>query len=124
MKTEFEFTLPRGYVDNEGNLHKKGWMRLARTKDTLLPLQDPRVRKNNNYLSVILFSRVVTKLGSVKLINPPVIEALFSADMAFLLEFYNTINESVLQRIQLTCDQCGQSFEGGISFQGESQAAP
>ena len=28
FKTEFEFTLPKGYVDDKGNLHRKGVMRV------------------------------------------------------------------------------------------------
>jgi hypothetical protein len=119
MRTEFEFTLPRGYVDSSGNLHKRGWMRLARAKDVLLPLQDPRVQKNANYLAVILLSRVISKMGTLKLINPPVIEGLFSADLAYLIDFYKKSNERVFRQIGLQCEQCGKDFEGGIQFSGE-----
>ena len=124
MKTEYEFALPRGYVDSEGNLHKRGWMRLARAKDLLLPLQDPRVQKNQNYTIVILLSRLVTKLGTVKLVNPPVIEGLFAADMAYLMDFCRRINGSngISRHLTLTCSQCGQAFAGEIDIQGESEA--
>ena len=44
LQTEFEFILPRGYLDRDGNLHKTGIMRLANAKDEIVPLQDPRVR--------------------------------------------------------------------------------
>ena len=124
MKTEYEFTLPRGFVDEEGNLHREGWMRLARAKDALAPLSDPRVQKNQNYLILILISRVVTKLGSLKLVNPPVIEKLFSADLAYLIDFYRQINGSFLNRIGLTCSQCGKPFEGTLELSGELSATP
>ena len=28
LRTEFPFTLPRGYVDGDGSLHREGMMRL------------------------------------------------------------------------------------------------
>jgi len=42
---------------------------------------------------VILFSGVITKLGDLTHINPKVIESLFSADLAFLQDFYQRINQ-------------------------------
>ncbi len=39
--TEFEFTLPKGYLDSEGNLHRKGVMRLSTAIDEISPLRDP-----------------------------------------------------------------------------------
>ena len=70
FKTEFEFTLPRGYVDKDGNVHQKGVMRLATAKDEIVPLQDYRVQNNRAYLVLILLSRVISKLGDLNAINP------------------------------------------------------
>ncbi len=92
LQTEFEFTLPRGYIDRDGNLHQTGIMRLANAKDEILPLQDPRVQRNEAYLIIIILARVITKLGDVADINPSVIENLFASDLAYLQEFYNSIN--------------------------------
>jgi len=92
LQTEFEFTLPRGYIDRDGNLHRTGIMRLANAKDEILPLQDPRVQRNEAYLIVILLSRVITRLGELTDINPAVIEGLFASDLGYLQEFYNSIN--------------------------------
>jgi len=93
LQTEFEFTLPRGYVDSNGTLHKKGRMRLATAMDEIAPLRDPRVRANQAYLVIILLSRVITQLGTVDVIDTGVVENLFSADLAFLQDFYRQINE-------------------------------
>ena len=49
IRTEFEFVLPRGYMDAEGNLHREGVMRLATAADEILPLKDPRVQSNATY---------------------------------------------------------------------------
>lgn len=81
LQTEFEFVLPKGYVDENGNLHREGVMRTATAADEILPMKDPRVRQNPAYLSVIILSRVVTRLGSLSMITPAVIEALFTTDL-------------------------------------------
>jgi|SRR4051794_25510598 hypothetical protein len=93
LQTEFDFVLPRGYVSSDGSLHRKGRMRLATAMDEIAPLRDPRVRANQAYLVIILLARVITKLGEVEVIDTGVVENLFSADLAFLQDFYRTINE-------------------------------
>src|SRR5215469_3233387 len=84
IQTEYTFTLPVGYLDAEGTLHREGVMRLATAADEILPLKDPRVQANQAYLVVILLARVVTRLGSIAQINPKVIESLYAADLACL----------------------------------------
>src|SRR3954471_20216632 len=92
--TEIDFTLPKGYLDQDGVLHTEGVMRLATAADEILPLKDPRVQQNPAYLTIILLSRVITKLGDLQMINPGVIEELFSSDLSYLQDFYRRINES------------------------------
>ena len=113
FKTEFEFTLPKGFVDEHGNLHRKGVMRLATAKDEIIPLQDFRVKNNRAYLVIILLSRVITKLGDLKEgeVNPGVVEGLFSADLSYLQEFYRQINESGTANVAAKCPSCGQDFQ-------------
>ncbi len=111
LQTEFEFTLPRGYVDSEGSLHKHGTMRLATAADEISPLRDPRVKANQAYLVVVLLSRVITKLGTLENINTKVIEGLFSADLAYLQSFYRQINENGSNTVQAACPECHHEFE-------------
>ena len=111
FQTEFEFTLPRGYVDKDGNVHKKGVMRLATAKDEILPLQDYRVQNNRAYLVIILLSRVISKLGSLKSINPSVIEDMYSADLAYLQDFYRRVNEEGTSKVTVGCPECKHRFE-------------
>ncbi len=111
FQTEFEFTLPKGYVDEEGNLHRKGIMRLATAADEILPMKDPRVQANPAYLTVILLSRVITKLGTLETINTKVIENLFTADLAYLQDFYQRINENGTAKIAARCPKCDHTFE-------------
>jgi hypothetical protein len=118
LQTEFEFTLPRGYVDEEGNLHKKGVMRLATAMDEIAPLRDPRVKANEAYLSIILLSRVMTKLGDLRDVNPAVIERLFTADLGYLQDFYRRINEGGSSAFPVTCPECNAEFEVDIGRLG------
>ncbi len=118
LQTEFEFTLPKGYVDEHGNLHRRGVMRLATAIDEIAPLRDPRVRANEAYLVIILLSRVITKLGTLADVNPGVIEGLFAADLAYLQEFYQRINGDGTIKIQVKCPQCGAEFEVDFGHPG------
>jgi hypothetical protein len=110
LQTEFEFTLPKGYIDKNGDLHTQGIMRLANAKDEIAPLQDPRVQHNKAYLVVILLSRVITRLGEVKDITPVVIENLFSADLAYLQDFYRRINTNGHSSMKMMCPECENVF--------------
>src|SRR3989442_2134948 len=94
IQTEYQFTLPIGYQDEDGTLHCEGTMRLATAADEILPLKDPRVQANEAYLIIILLSRVITELHGVSHINPKVIEGLYAADLAYLQEMYNQVNRT------------------------------
>jgi hypothetical protein len=110
LQTEFRFTLPRGYVDAEGRVHREGLMRLATARDEIAPQRDPRVRENEAYLTVILLSRVIVRLGSVSSINPGVIEELFASDLAFLQDLYRRINAEGHAQASVTCPSCKHDF--------------
>lgn len=119
FQTEYEFTLPKGYVDKDGNLHKTGIMRLATAADEILPLKDPRVQSNPAYLTVILFSRVITNLGSLQLVSTKVIEDLFASDLSYLQDLYRRINENGNGKIKTMCPKCEHEFEFEAEPPGE-----
>ena len=106
LRTEFSFVLPRGYVDQGGAVHRAGVMRLATAKDEIIPQRDPRVRENESYLTVLLLSRVVTRLGDVPAITPGVIESMFASDLAFLQDLYRRINQDGTTELAVTCPSC------------------
>lgn len=120
LQTEFDFTLPRGFVDKSGNLHRDGIMRLANAKDEIAPLEDPRVRRNEAYLLVILLSRVITRLGDIRDINTGLVEGLFASDLAYLQDLYNRINGNGSARHPVICPSCETEFEMEIDAPGES----
>lgn len=118
LQTEFEFSLPKGFVDQEGSLHQNGVMRLATGADEILPQKDPRVQANPAYLAIIVLSRVVTKLGDLTTITPKTMEELFSGDLAFLQDFYRRINENGTHNAQVICPECKHQFESNSEFLG------
>lgn len=90
--TEIDFTLPKGYLDQDGVLHTEGVMRLATAADEILPLKDPRVQQNPAYLTVIVLARVITRLGALRDVNTKVVEGLFASDLNYLQKLYEELN--------------------------------
>jgi hypothetical protein len=110
LQTEFEFTLPSGYIDEQNVRHQRGIMRLATAKDEIEPLSDARVKQNELYLGVMLLSRVVTRIGEIAPVTTAVIENLFSSDYAYLQELYLQINVQG-SIVETRCPNCGHHFE-------------
>jgi hypothetical protein len=111
LQTEFPFTLPCGYLDADGTLHREGLMRMATAYDEIAPLKDPRVQSNAGYLVIILLSRVISRLGALEQLNPKVVESLFAADLAYLQDFYQRINGNGHSRVLVACPHCQGEFE-------------
>ncbi|MFF7245664.1 hypothetical protein ACFZBU_17360 [Embleya sp. NPDC008237] len=122
LQIEHDFTLPIGLLGEDGALHRDGTMRLATAADEILPLADPRVQRNPAYLSVILLSRVVTRVGGVETVTPRTIETLFAADLAHLQELYNRINtvDEPVGSADGSCPNCGEEVRTGHERLGGS----
>ena len=115
MQTEHVFSLPRGYVDADGGLHRDGVMRLATARDEIEPLRDAAVRENQAYLSVLLLSRVVKRIGTVEPVTPEVVEGLFAADFDHLQRLYERLNVDPDLVGCITCPSCQETFEVELS---------
>lgn len=124
LRTEFEFTLPKGYVDDEGTVHREGTMRLATAGDEILPAKDPRVQSNPAYLTCILLSRVVTRLGAVSDVSPHVVENLFVEDLGHLQDLYERVNTRGTNTVETTCPDCGETFDVAVDSPFEGTAHP
>jgi hypothetical protein len=111
MRTEFPFTLPRGYVGPDGAQHREGVMRLATARDEIEPLRDSAVRQNEAYLSVLLLSRVITRLGEITDVTPAIVEDLYAADFDHLQRLYERVNTDGEAVGSVTCPSCSQEFE-------------
>ena len=116
FETEFAFTLPRGFVDRSGTVHREGIMRLANAGDEILPLRDPRVQQNPGYLTIILLARVITKLGTLPTVDTNVVERLYTIDLAYLQDLYQRINTMEMPVYKTICPHCGEEIEVPINF--------
>jgi hypothetical protein len=110
LRTEYPFVLPRGFVDEDGKVHREGVMRLATGRDEIAPQTDPRVRQNGAYLSILLLERTVTSLGTVPAVDTFVVENLFASDLAFLQDLYRRINSEGRTEAAVSCPSCGHDF--------------
>jgi hypothetical protein len=115
MQTEYAFTLPRGYTDPAGDVHREGTMRLATARDEIEPLRDPGVRANEAYLTVLLLSRVITRIGPVTSVTPAVVEELYAADFDHLQRLYERINTDGESVGVVACPDCRHEFEVDLS---------
>jgi hypothetical protein len=111
MQTEVAFTLPRGYVDPTGNVHRDGRMRLATARDEIEPMRDAEVRQNQAYLSVLLLARTVTRIGEITDITPELVENLYAGDFDHLQRLYERINSNGEAVGVVNCPQCANEFE-------------
>lgn len=118
LETEREFTLPCGVVDDQGTLHRHGVMRMATALDEVEAMQDARVRANVAYLSILLLSRVVTRLGAMSTITPAVIERLFTRDFVYLQELFVGLNDGGESAAETQCPTCGTRFSVDLSQHG------
>ncbi len=116
METVYEFTLPKGYIDANGEIHRRGKMRLATAGDEISATRDPRVLANPSYLTIVILSRVVTEIEGLQVITPNHIEKLFTADLAFLQDMYQRINDIEPPSMQVVCPDCGKTFEVPLNF--------
>ena len=121
FETEFSFVLPKGYVDRNGSLHREGKMRLATAADEIIPLRDPRVQQNPEYLTIILLSRVITSLGEMPTVDTRVVEGFYTTDLAFLQDFYQRINQVEIPVYRTVCPHCGEEVEVPVNFMEAGQ---
>jgi hypothetical protein len=111
MQTQVEFTLPRGYVDEKGEVHRAGTMRLATARDEIEPLREIDVRQNSAYLTVLLLARTVTRIGSITQVTPALVENLFATDFDHLQRLYERINSDGEAVGVVSCPECSHRFE-------------
>lgn len=119
MTTVYEFELPKGYVDSSGEVHRLGKMRLATAGDEISATRDPRVLSNPSYLTIAVLSKVIVELEGMGIVAPTTIEKLFTADLAFLQDMYQRINDTEQPVMQVICPQCGCAHEVPVNFTRE-----
>lgn len=116
LKTEYDFTLPNDYIDSNGQLHRKGVMRLVTAADEVLPMCDPRAQQNPSYLTIAILSRVIIRIGNITDVDTGIVEKLFARDLAFLNDMYQRLNSLEDRNIQVVCPGCGLRHEVPLNF--------
>jgi hypothetical protein len=86
-------------------------MRLATARDEIEPLRDAEVRANEAYLSVLLLSRTITRLGELGAVGPDVVENLYAVDFDHLQRLYERLNSNGESVGVVDCPDCGHRFE-------------
>ncbi len=119
METVYDFTLPKGYVDGNGDVHRRGKMRLATAGDEISATRDPRVLSNPSYLTIVILSKVVINIEGLDAVTATTIERLFTADLAFLQDMYQRINDIEPPVMHCVCPDCGREFEVPLNFTRE-----
>lgn len=119
MTTVYEFELPKGFVDSTGAVHRRGKMRLATAGDEINATRDPRVLSNPSYLTIVVLASVITELEGVEVIVPNIVERFFTADLAFLQDMYQRINNIEPPTVTAVCPDCGKVFQTPVNFTQE-----
>lgn len=119
MTTVFDFELPKGFVDKNGVVHKRGKMRLATAGDEIMATRDPRVLSNPSYLTIVVLASVITEMEGLDTVVASVVERFFTADLAFLQDMYQRINNVEPPTMQVVCPDCGKIHEVPINFTRE-----
>ena len=119
MTTIYDFELPRGYVDSTGAVHRRGKMRLATAGDEISATRDPRVLANPSYLTIVVLSKVITEIEGMETTVPNILEKFFTADLAFLQDMYQKINNIEPPVMTVVCPDCGKSIQAPVNFTPE-----
>ena len=116
MTTIYEFELPKGYVDANGTIHKRGKMRLATAGDEISAARDPRVLSNPAYLAIVVLSKVIVEIAGVEIISTPLLEQLYTADLTYLQDMYQRINDIEPPMMETVCPDCGKVYKVPLNF--------
>lgn len=106
---EINFSLPIGYQDEAGNLHREGSMQLATALTEINVHNNEEAMFGTRKRDCIIFSNVVTKLGDLDTVSPEIIEELYEVDFLYLQLLYNKLNRDNDETIETMCPHCGNS---------------
>jgi len=111
IRTEQAFTLPKGYVDKDGNLHREVVIREITGADQEAMLS-PQLRQNPAKMLSALLARVIVRLGTLdrNKIDTGVTSAMFKSDRDFLIMKLKEIDSGPDMEIKVECPDCGKKF--------------
>ncbi|MDR2096182.1 MAG: hypothetical protein LBP76_11815 [Treponema sp.] len=121
IRTTFNFVLPKGLGISVETGHTKvtGTMRLVKVKDLLEVERDDSIKRETGIFYVVLFCKVILKLGNESMVSRKTFEKMSPVDFAFLMDFFHTVNHQVIKRIPVECPVCKNRYMGVFGQLGE-----
>ncbi|GAA4699595.1 T4 family baseplate hub assembly chaperone [Phytohabitans rumicis] len=110
VSREIEVTLPVGYTDQEGRVHREVVLRKMTGRDEAL-LADPGNQRNGGKLVTALLQSCVTRLGELDNVRHYDVETMYSVDRNFLLIKLRAFTFGPELRAGYHCPSCGEHFE-------------
>ena len=107
---EVEVTLPIGFVDGEGRVHRQVSLRKMTGRDEAL-LADPANQRNGGRLVTALLHSCITRIGDLESLRRNDIETMYSVDRNFLLIRLRSFTFGSTLPAGYTCPSCGSRFE-------------
>ncbi len=107
-----EFTLPRGYKDNEGVIHNRGVVRMPNGLDQ--ELLDKPARKNPGKGNTMLITRCMQELGNAKL-SGGLFRDIGQKDRQQITKVMSDNVYGPLFEVKTVCDSCGSEFTAGVN---------
>jgi len=107
---EVEVTLPIGFVDGEGRVHRQVSLRKMTGRDEAL-LADPANQRNGGRLVTALLHSCITRIGELESLRRNDIETMYSVDRNFLLIRLRSFTFGSTLPAGYTCPSCGGRFE-------------
>jgi hypothetical protein len=90
LNQEFDFKLPIGLTDSNGELQNQGKIKLMTAKDELI-VQNLASRDRQIDIVFWLLAQAIAKLGNINQVIPSQLEQLFLADFEYLQNLFAQI---------------------------------
>ena len=117
IRTEFTYTLPKGYVDKEGTLQREVVLREITGADQEAMLT-PQLRQNPAKMLTALLARIIVRLGTLdkSRVDTRVAADLTKRDRDFLIMKLKEIDSGPELEIDVECPDCGRKFEASLDI--------
>lgn len=107
-----QFTLPRGFVDKDGNVHREGIIKYPRgiDRESVVPIAQrnaPRARH-------VMLARLV-QFDDGTQITEKDIQSLTLGDLKYLTKILDSNQFGLDMNIEVECPNCGNTFTGGLT---------
>lgn len=111
-QTSVPFSLPKGYRDKKGELHKDGYLRLPTGQDR--EILTPIAKKNAAQASTLMLTRLC-KFEDGLYVTEDIMRDLTVRDREYLQKLLQENLFGVNLEIEVVCTDCGEEFRGNLN---------